>query len=505
MSSAPPSPPRPARPRRAVRVAGLLLLAATFGTPLAAHATTDPGGPVTPVNPATPGGAGAVRGVLDRLSVETSARPGGPGRRSAALTAWVRSGDRRWRIADGPVAAVPTGARVLVILRPATRPGDPGEVRGVASVTVLGGATARAVPHAAGTAHAVTVVLALPAGTRADGTTTAQVSAAVGAAARFWTRESGGRIAFQLARAVGWTHLTHGCTDVWALWDEVRDRVDFVPGPRRHLLVYVPATGGCPSGLGTVAPTPDTGGFVLVEGTTTGLIAHELGHNLGLGHSDALACDRAADAAFTNRWPASCTHQDYGDWYDVMGISWDELGTLSTAHAYRLGLLGAGDVLSVTGPARAVLHPVSGRSGPRSLRITDPDGAEYVVEFRPAAGSDAWIGSGADWRGLHPGVLVRRVDPEDPTRTLLLDATPSPTAQAPADHDEPLVAGQALTTGSGRVTIRVESLTPGTATVVVGMDGASPAVLAGPGGRLVNGAEVTVGDAPAAWAAAGAR
>src|ERR671939_69441 len=118
-----------------------------------------------------------------------------------------------------------------------------------------------------------------------------------------------------------------------------------------------------------------------------------------------------------------------------MGISWDHLGALSTAQAYRLGVLGASDVRSVSGPVRVVLTADGLHRGLRSLRVTDAGGAVYTVEYRAPVGDDAWLGS--DWRGLRPGVLVRRQDPSsDPTQTLLLDGSPSPWASFGRDWDE---------------------------------------------------------------------
>jgi hypothetical protein len=346
----------------------------------------------------------------------------------------------------------------------------------------------------------VTVVLALPQGARADGTTAATLSRTVsGGVSSYWSKASDGRITFAVAKAVGWTKLTASCSDVWAIWDQARTQTKFVPGPRRHLLVYVPPGAGCPTGLATVGAASDTGGLALVGGRTVSLIAHELGHNLGLGHSDALTCGGRADAPSTgDGFGDACRRVPYGDWYDVMGISWENLGSLSTAHAYRLGLLGSGAVTTTRAPLRVTLRPVSTRVGLRSLRVIDPSGATYVLEYRPASGVDAWIGSGADWRGLRPGVLLRRVDPDDPTQTLLLDATPRSTT-ATSDPDVVLTPGQVVKAASGRVTFTVESVSPGGATVAVAVDDAWPALVVEPRGRLINGSQVTIGQALAAW------
>jgi hypothetical protein len=396
------------------------------------------------------------------------------------------------------LAQVPTGSTVDAEVSdeaagPRSTPAPTGDAEAAAESggTVVAARVTAAAPVPAplvASVHDVTAVLVLPPGASPDASTASRLAAAVdGSVSSYWSTQTGGRVRFRVVRAVGWLRVRSRCDDAWGLWSEVALRVGFVPGPRRHLLVLVPPSAdGCYAGLGTIGATSDAGGSAYVRGTTTGLIAHELGHNMGLGHSNGLQCAGADDGIWSGSWTAGCVRTGYRDWYDVMGVSWDHLGTLSTAQAFRLGALGRGTTATITTPARATLTAVGLHEGLQSLRVTDPAGGTYIVEYRGAIGDDAWLAR--NWRGLRPGVLVRRDDPEgDLAQTLLLDATPSPAARFAADWDEPVPLDGSLTSGDGRVVVRVDDETTTTALVSVQIDGARPASgLARLGSRLAD-------------------
>jgi hypothetical protein len=188
----------------------------------------------------------------------------------------------------------------------------------------------------------------------------------------------------------------------------------------------------------------------------------------------------------------------YRDYYDVMGASWDRTGSLNVVQAAYLGVLPAPQVqhVPVQGSAATVtLSPVSGRTGVRALRLTDAAGVDYWLEYRPAAGRDAWIGTGADRFALDTGVLLRRAD-RFPDTSVLLDGTPSRAAAWEADLQAALRVGTPVTVAGGQFTIRVDAITADGAviSVVPSPPAAAPAAPAPPADPAPGA--VLPGDAP---------
>jgi hypothetical protein len=308
----------------------------------------------------------------------------------------------------------------------------------------------------------------------ADTTSIATLKGQVDLASSFWAKQTGDRIRLSVIKSVPWTRLSSSCDDPDALWAEAARKAGWTEAPGRHLVVQLPEAadvGGCGAGLGTVGRYLGDGGTTWTSYADWAVIAHELGHNFGLGHANALSCGAAADRL------SGCTEQAYQDGYDVMGVSWWNTGSLSTAHLDQLGLMTASTQRDVTRSvsAAADLRPVGGHQGLQSITFVDA-GVRYWVEYRGPVGYDGWTTRSA-YRDAHyndgytPGVLVRRVGPaKNPlsenydSRVLLRPhGVPSSGSSSP---QWTLTAGQSMRTATHR-TIRVTRVSSTAAHVVV--------------------------------------
>ena len=187
-----------------------------------------------------------------------------------------------------------------------------------------------------------------------------------------------------------------------------------------------------------------------------GTSVHELGHNLGLGHSGRLACTDANGIAVP--FSATCTADEYGDIYSSMGrVLSDRYSPTQTASlgwdANHVTVIGAGDVVGA--PLHLFLNTVEANvAGARqTLDLFDGD-SQFWVEFRRP--------TQFTFPGVNGGLLVRQ-QPTTGGRLMLLAMNP-PDGGLP--HPQ-MNVGQTWTNPLGTLRIRLDSFDESGANVTI--------------------------------------
>jgi chitodextrinase len=204
--------------------------------------------------------------------------------------------------------------------------------------------------------------------------------------------------------------------------------------------------------------------FWLNGDVSTRVAAHELGHNMGVHHAGSLTC--TANGAFVAVSP-DCSFDEYGDPFDVMGSRARRMGGW---HLQQLGYLGASAVQTVTADGTYTLRSTLG-SDTQVLRIPRQPQKNpreyYYLDLRSAGGAFDTFGS------TDPAVtgVTLRVgnDPNVIRQSQLIDTTPG---SSRGFQDAPLAAGRVFS--DGNVSVTVQSIGAGAATVSVTFGGAPP-------------------------------
>ena len=159
---------------------------------------------------------------------------------------------------------------------------------------------------------------------------------------------------------------------------EAYSRLGISDYSKRYLLIITPRAGCVWSGRARLGEAKSASGLlVLHDSDSSFVIAHELGHTFGLGHTNFLRCESGAkDGA----WGSDCQAVEYGGAIDVMG-NVDTPSPLNTYHQWIMGLLDVSQVKQSWLNETITLSPSDFANGTKAIYLRDGKSA-YWVEYR---------------------------------------------------------------------------------------------------------------------------
>ncbi len=193
------------------------------------------------------------------------------------------------------------------------------------------------------------------------------------------------------------------------------------------------------------------------------VIAHELGHNMGLHHASSYKCTDAGGP------PAAigpnCTQDEYGDPFDYMGIGYPDVRRGSAWHLRQLGTIPSTNMRTISASGSyTVTSTVAQTASKQLLRVARPghSGEYYYLDLRTPGGVfDDFAPSDFGVNGV--GIRIAP-DPSSVETSRLIDTTPTASSSF---GDAPLAVGQTFTDAG--LSITTSSISGTTATVQVTM------------------------------------
>jgi chitodextrinase len=203
-------------------------------------------------------------------------------------------------------------------------------------------------------------------------------------------------------------------------------------GSFTNLLYIIPDTSSCHwAGVAYVnGPKGMLNGNYSVQVAT-----HELGHNWGLGHANALYCTNSSGTRVAIAATSSCSSKAYQDPYSTMGNN-----ALRHNHATQLGslgFLGASETVDGSVGHTYTISPYFGSGAVKLLRVPRNDTTFFALDYRMTYGAFDTFAAGSP---PVTGATIR-LTYSTSKESDLIDTTPSTTDL----KDAPLLPGKTLT------------------------------------------------------------
>jgi hypothetical protein len=119
-------------------------------------------------------------------------------------------------------------------------------------------------------------------------------------------------------------------------------------------------------------------GIVFLQDTVSQqVIAHELGHVFGLGHTNLFNCPRNT---FDGEWDAGCLGVEYGGGIDLMS-NVDSLSPLSIYHQWKIGFVSDDQIVQLQSDAVINILDINSETGTKGIFFRT-DTRAYWLEYR---------------------------------------------------------------------------------------------------------------------------